>query len=321
MGNSFSPLRKSSRPSSPYSPTTSSGSDGSSINSRTESFVSFNSQDDFDLEPTFPLSRTQLEQIKTWREHHYLSKLTWGNDFSAPVSEWLKQGNVKVLDMGCGTGLWLIDVASKFPTTQFIGVDILPLIPKRYPPNVEFIQADIKVRLPFPDSCFDFIHMRHMLFYFTERDWMNYVIPELLRILKPGGFLELSEADIEWYNASPITKRLISAAHNVMRMRGIDPFIITRISEIMDNTQMFVRVFERSQESQIGKWAGEKGERVLKICSGFLNGIRVPQCKLLRVSEDEYDKYVNTFKEDVNRYKTYCKVHRFYAAKRNIEGY
>src|SRR6266498_3900660 len=100
MGINISNLRRSSRPSSPYTPTTSSGSDRSII-SRNDSFVSINSQDsDFDLEPTFPLNRTQLEQVRTWREHHYLSKATWGNDFASPVSEWLKQGGVKVLDMG-----------------------------------------------------------------------------------------------------------------------------------------------------------------------------------------------------------------------------
>lgn len=107
--------------------------------------------------------------------------------------------------------MWLIDVGSEYPLSDFIGVDILPLIIKRHPSNVEFIQADIKIRLPFPDMSFDYIHMRHMLFYFTEKDWKNMVIPELIRVLKPGGYLEIAEADIEWYNTSPITKTLISA--------------------------------------------------------------------------------------------------------------
>jgi ubiquinone/menaquinone biosynthesis C-methylase UbiE len=107
--------------------------------------------------------------------------------------------------------LWLIDVGSEHPLSDFIGVDILSLIIRRLPPNVEFIQADIKVRLPFPDMCFDYIHMRHMLFYFAGRDWKDIVIPELIRVLKPGGYLEISEADIEWFNVSPTTQTLISA--------------------------------------------------------------------------------------------------------------
>ncbi|RGB25677.1 S-adenosyl-L-methionine-dependent methyltransferase [Rhizophagus diaphanus] len=294
------------------STTTTISSSDSSILTRNDSFTS---QEDLEIEPLFPLSRSQYEQVQAWKEQHLLSKETWGEHFIAPVNEWLKFG-VKVLDMGCGTGMWLTDVGSEYPLSDFIGVDILPLIIKRHPPNVEFIQADIKIRLPFPDMSFDYIQMRHMLFYFTENDWKNTVIPELIRVLKPGGYLEIAEADIEWYNASPLTKTLISAAHNVMRQRGIDPFIINRIREIMDNTGMFQEIYHKTADSQIGKWEKTKGERVLKSCVGLFTGIRVPLCRILQISDETFDSYIKQFKADVDIYKTYCKVHRFYAAKK-----
>ncbi|GBB89341.1 hypothetical protein RclHR1_01600013 [Rhizophagus clarus] len=303
------------RSTSPTTTTSSSGfNDDSSILTREESFTS---QEDLELEPTFPIDRSQNEQAHAWKEQHLLSKETWGEHFLAPVSEWLKLG-IKVLDMGCGTGMWLIDVGSKYPLSDFVGVDILPSITKRYPSNVEFIQADITFRLPFPDMSFDYIHMRHMLFYFTEKDWKNIVIPELIRILKPGGYLEIGEADIEWYNVSPVTRTLISAAHNVMRQRGIDPFIINRIYEIMDNTGMFQKVYHKSQDSQIGKWEKGKGARVLRNCVAFFNGIRVPLCRLLQISDETFNSYLKQFEVDVEVYKTYCRVHRFYAAKKNL---
>ena len=47
-----------------------------------------------------------------------------------------------------------------------------------------------------------------MIFYFTGNEWINIVIPELIRVLKPGGYLELEEADQEWCNITPTSKKL-----------------------------------------------------------------------------------------------------------------
>lgn len=74
----------------------SSGCDASSFMTRNDSFTS---QEDLEIEPLFPLNRSQYEQVHAWKEQHLLSKETWGVHFIAPVSEWLKFG-VKVLDMG-----------------------------------------------------------------------------------------------------------------------------------------------------------------------------------------------------------------------------
>lgn len=45
-----------------------------------------------------------------------------------------------------------------------------------------------------------------------------------------------------------------------MRQRGIDPFTINRIHEIMDNTGMFQGIYHKTVDSQIGKWEKKKGK-------------------------------------------------------------
>ena len=109
----------------------------------------------------------------------------------------------------CGAGTWLNELALEYPLTKFTGVDILPIFPKRSPSNLKFVQADIRSSLPFPNDTFDYIHMRHMMMNFTYQEWIDLVIPELVRILKPGGYLELTESDVEWGNISPTTESLI----------------------------------------------------------------------------------------------------------------
>src|SRR3954452_8271008 len=103
----------------------------------------------------------------------------------------------------CGSGTWLDEVALEYPLSEFIGVDVLSLLPENRPANIKYVKADIKLTLPFHDNTFDFIHMRHMILYFTYQEWTTLVIPELIRVLKPGGYIELTEADMEWFNLSP----------------------------------------------------------------------------------------------------------------------
>ncbi|RCH82351.1 hypothetical protein CU097_000216, partial [Rhizopus azygosporus] len=54
-----------------------------------------------------------------------------------------------VLDIGCGSGSWVMDMATEYPSTQFIGIDQLPLFPHDIrPANVTFKQADVLTGLP-----------------------------------------------------------------------------------------------------------------------------------------------------------------------------
>ncbi|RVX67088.1 hypothetical protein B0A52_08331 [Exophiala mesophila] len=42
----------------------------------------------------------------------------------------------RVLDLGCGTGIWMIDMAKLFPQAEFVGVDLQHMGPPSLPPNV-----------------------------------------------------------------------------------------------------------------------------------------------------------------------------------------
>ena len=44
--------------------------------------------------------------------------------------------------------------------------------------------------MSFKDSTFDYVFIRHLSFGFTEQDWKD-VINEILRLTKPGGWIEV----------------------------------------------------------------------------------------------------------------------------------
>lgn len=48
--------------------------------------------------------------------------------------------------------------------------------------------------LSFADDTFDYIHMRMLLCRFTHPEWVR-LLREIMRVLKPGGYLEIVDLD------------------------------------------------------------------------------------------------------------------------------
>lgn len=109
----------------------------------------------------------------------------------------------QTLDVGCGPGLWLIDLVRQFPHMHGVGIDISPIM-------IEHAQGQTKIRqlqtrlefhtgsfavLPFPDESFDFINARLVQWFIREQDRLT-ILREWFRVLRPGGFIRLIEAEL-----------------------------------------------------------------------------------------------------------------------------
>ncbi|CAG8845284.1 5950_t:CDS:2, partial [Racocetra persica] len=95
-----------------------------------------------------------------------------------------------------------------YPSTKVVGVDISPYQPTTIKPkNFEFVMANVEERLPFDDNTFDFVFQRYLVFGLSKEKWPQ-VINELVRVLKPGGLLELCEPSLFCFDAGPATKRI-----------------------------------------------------------------------------------------------------------------
>jgi len=88
--------------------------------------------------------------------HDALRNLLDGNVF-APISP--KATNI--LDVGCGSGQWCLEVANEFPSATAIGIDLSPIQPDWIPLNVEFIVADLNEGLDFDEGSYDLVHSRY----------------------------------------------------------------------------------------------------------------------------------------------------------------
>ena len=115
-----------------------------------------------------------------------------------------------------------MEMAADFKKPSYVGIDKLPMFPKStFPNNIKFIQHDFLEGLPYDDNTFDFIHLQFLFCDFTESQWENSVYNEVARLLKPGGWLEITDPDIETKNCGPTTKKLDSACKNFLKKNHI----------------------------------------------------------------------------------------------------
>ncbi|KAK5134875.1 hypothetical protein LTR08_005965 [Meristemomyces frigidus] len=93
------------------------------------------------------------------------------------------------LDIGCGTGSWVIDFAKAHPDCQVTGADLSSIQPPSPPPNVNFVVQDMTTAWTCPHRL-SYIHSRTITV--AIKTWPA-LVTECWRSLKPGGWVEFQE--------------------------------------------------------------------------------------------------------------------------------
>ncbi|CAO3681800.1 unnamed protein product [Rhizopus stolonifer] len=134
------------------------------------------------------------EELDRLSSQHFALKILYDGNFSKVIKS--DMDCATVLDLGCGPGTWLMDVATEFPSSQFHGIDLFDIFPTVIrPPNVHFQVHDALKGLPFPDNTFDIVNTRMFILAVKKHEW-SIVFKEILRVLKPGGFIQSCECSI-----------------------------------------------------------------------------------------------------------------------------
>jgi SAM-dependent methyltransferase len=106
-------------------------------------------------------------------------------------------------------------MATAFSHAQVIGFDIDP--PQQTladPVNCHFLQWDVLADFPYSDHRFDYVHQRLLVAVIPARRWPS-VVKELVRVTRPGGYVELLDAGHHFENAGPATQRFLTWWHRV----------------------------------------------------------------------------------------------------------
>ncbi|OCH88758.1 S-adenosyl-L-methionine-dependent methyltransferase [Obba rivulosa] len=102
-----------------------------------------------------------------------------------------------VVDLGCGSGSWIMDVARDFPHCSAVAVDLVPMQVRNMPPNCRSEVDDINLGLQHFYGVYNVAHAR--LVCSGVRDYKGF-IDHIARVLRPGGLIELTEFDFAAYN-------------------------------------------------------------------------------------------------------------------------
>lgn len=113
------------------------------------------------------------------------------------------EGFDRILDIGCGPGGWVLDVAQKYPDKQVVGLDISNLMVQyaraqafsQRLENAEFTIMNALEPLQFDDNSFDLVNARFIVGFVAKNAWLP-LLKECLRVLRPGGQICLTEGDL-----------------------------------------------------------------------------------------------------------------------------
>jgi ubiquinone/menaquinone biosynthesis C-methylase UbiE len=240
-------------------------------------------------------------------------------NFSSPVTEILKEG-AEVLEFRCGPGTWTCEMSSDFKNSMFYAIESVACFPTQKPFNVEFIKSNkLDDKIPFQNNSFDFIYVRSAILWYTELQWKEIIIPELIRILKPGGYLEVMEAEMELFGEgpkTPIMTKHIKKFRTMLRSRKINPYMILDMPNILSSTNQMIDIQKDVRKCPVGSWDPLLGEWGAKLTISFILTALITT-KL--ISQQDRDDLVEKLMFELNQQSSYFSNHRIWARKKQID--
>ena len=126
-----------------------------------------------------------------------------------------------------------------------------------------FIASFLCITPPlFADRSFDLVHQRLLALAIPAAQWPG-VLKELVRVTRPGGYVELLEGEDVFVNAGPGLQRFLSWWREASRARGFDTALLTQLESLLLGLRLH-RITARTLEVPVGKWGGRTGELLEK---------------------------------------------------------
>ena len=248
------------------------------------------------------------EEINRLDFQHYMLRYAFQGLYAAPIGQ-----PASILDVGTGTGRWALEMARLFPRARVVGLDINPPPADQRadqgvdvrPPNYSFVAANVLEGLPFAADSFDFTHQR-LLFAAIPADRWPFVVDELARVTRPGGWVELVEMS-SVADGGPNIEMLADWLRRLTARRGVDVDAAEHVGDYLGAAPLKdvdIRVVNIPLGARGGRLGAMFAADFLSACRGF-GGIAV---QLGLTTQDEFDRTLDAARVDLNSsaYKCYA---------------
>ncbi|KAF0511297.1 S-adenosyl-L-methionine-dependent methyltransferase [Gigaspora margarita] len=263
----------------------------------------------------YPLPNDDEESDRLHLQH-FLIRYIWQSNFSSPIDHILSSQGSKILDIGCGAGSWSFDMATTYPSIEVVGLDISSHQPTYIKPkNFSFIKANVLEGIPFEDNTFDFVFQRYLVFGYPKEKW-PFIMNEIVRVLKPGGFLELCEPSTV-YDAGPVTQYLFKAAQGIINQKGGDPNIYRMLEKYVQNQGQLKNIKREVKRC----YHGEKSNNIklskvaITDIISLYESLKPSLMKHLQISDTKLGKLIKNSEKELFDFDSFYYMVRVYATK------
>ena len=224
---------------------------------------------------------------------HYLFRYALKGNYAAPLAENITQ----ILDVGSGTGIWGKEMTREFPAAHVYGLDLEPsssvslsATATAQPANYTFVEGNILQGLPFADNVFDFTHQRMLALALPTQSWIA-AIRELVRVTRPGGWVELLEIGATINNAGPASLQLLDWICAMLGKRGIDPKLMEQLYVLAEQAGL-KQPEHRYLDLPVGAWDTHVGVLLEKDCLAVFDALKPAVCAQFNLPVSVYDATV-----------------------------
>ncbi|KAG9288819.1 hypothetical protein G9A89_001143 [Geosiphon pyriformis] len=271
----------------------------------------------------------EAEVIRLDKSNVFYKHFCKGN-FNSPIEERLLNQSLTVLDIGCGTGGWILDMAKNYPNSKFIGIDMSPVFPKEnLPENVEFLECNVLDGLPFEDDTFDLVHERLVGMALTNSQW-KIVIENELRLIKLDGWIEIEDIYpiiettkhfllTHFFSLSilALSKKLfLHLVRKFLNSRGLSTSAPDDLKMLWSETGKFPNIQCDKILIPLGDRAGIWGKLALEFSTFGLRATSPFIAPLLNITVEHYDALVETMEIEANKCNTHYYLHRIYGQRK-----
>lgn len=275
---------------------------------------------------------------------HYLIKLLCDDKLFHinKIEEKLNNNkNIQILECGCGTGIWSMEICEKYEYSNVIGIDINNQFPNEIKPVncifriLNILDTNFQNKLSYMlklnvQNYFDFIYQKFMVLALKENDWNN-IIQKYINILKPGGWIQFVETDLIIYNKinnipfSDKIQELINQLNKYFIKNNINNNYMKNLHKsFKDNNLLNVKKIIYS--CPIGKSNNTtKNYDILRnmMINNYIEGFRNFHKKIIffNESEKEFEKTLIKFRNELeNIEETFVNIYIIIGQKNNINS-